>query len=240
VTWALDTGLVDAVEPLTEVWVDVPSGRLRVEAAVTGGRVRSVRFENVASYVTATDVAVRVGGRDLVVDVSYGGAFYASADAAQLGVRITPEHLPTLIEAGRSIKWEIDADDSTEHPVDARLGGCYGTIWYERLGVDADGTVRQRNVTIFADGEVDRSPCGSGTSARLALLDHRGELARGAHLSHESVIGSRFTGRVLGDGPPVGDRPTVRTEVGGRAHRTGSNVFTLDPEDDLGLGFQLR
>jgi proline racemase len=240
VTWAIETGRVPAVEPVTELWVDVPSGRLRAVADIANGRARSVRFENVPSYVTATDVSVEVGGRHFAVDVSYGGAFYASADVAQLGIAITPEHLPVLIDTGRAIKWALDEHPVTRHPDDDRLSGCYGTIWFERLGVDDDGTVRQRNVTIFADGEVDRSPCGSGTSARLAVLDHRGELERGLRLEHESVVGSLFTGRVLGNGPKVGGRATVRTEVAGRAHRTGTSTFTYDPDDELGLGFQLR
>jgi proline racemase len=254
VTWAIDTGRVPATEPSTEVYVDVPSGRLRAIADIAFGRVRSVRFENVPSFVTATDHVVEIGGRQFNVDVSYGGAFYASADVAQLGLSITPEHLPSLIETGRAIKWALDQHAATRHPDDARLSGCYGTIWFERLGADEpgddgdehgdehgdDGTVRQRNVTIFADGEVDRSPCGSGTSARLAVLDHRRELTRGAVLQHESIVGSRFNGRVLGEGPTIDGHPTVRTEVGGRAHRTGTATFTYDPDDELGLGFQLR
>ena len=242
VTWAIETGQIPALEPVTEVWVDVPSGRLHALADIEGGRVTGVRFENVPSYVTATDIAVDVDGIDYRVDVSYGGAFYASADASQLGVSVTPEHLTSLIEVGRAIKWAIDAHPASDHPTDARLSGCYGTIWYERLDIepDADVGLRQRNVTIFADGEVDRSPCGSGTSARLAVLDHRGELKRGQVLVHDSVVGSRFRARVLGDGPSIGSHPTVRTEVGGRAHRTGSNVFTYDRDDALGLGFQLR
>lgn len=240
VTWAIDTGRVAPVEPTTEVYVDVPSGRLCARADVVDGRVHGVRFENVPSYVTATDHAVDVDGCSLSVDVSYGGAFYASLDVAQLGLTITPEHLPKLISAGRAIKWALDDDEATQHPDDPRLSGCYGTIWFERLGVGPGGAVHQRNVTIFADGEVDRSPCGSGTSARLALLDHRGELARSAHLDHESIVGSRFTGRVLGAGPDIGGRTTVLTEVGGRAHRTGTTTFSFDPDDDVGLGFQLR
>jgi proline racemase/trans-L-3-hydroxyproline dehydratase len=247
VTWAIDTGRVPVTEPTTEVYVDVPSGRLRAIADIADGRVRSVSFENVPSFVTATDQVVEIGGRQFTVDVSYGGAFYASADVAQLGLTITPEHLPSLIDTGRAIKWAFDEHAATRHPDDARLSGCYGTIWFERVGarhgvdeVGDDGTVRQRNVTIFADGEVDRSPCGSGTSARLAVLDHRGELTRGAVLRHESIVGSRFTGRVLGEGPTIAGLPTVRTEVGGRAHRTGTATFTYDPDDELGLGFQLR
>ncbi len=239
-TWAIETGVVPSVEPVTELWIDVPSGRLHVFADVRDGRVGQVRFENVASYVTAIDRGVATPYGRFTVDVSYGGAFYASVDVTQLGVEITPDHLPALIAAGRAIKWVIDDDAAASHPDDARLSGCYGTIWYERLGVDDDGTVRHRNVTIFADGEVDRSPCGSGTSARLAVLDHRGELPRGVALVHTSIVGSEFTGRVIADGPTVSGRPSVRTEVGGRAHRTGSATFTFDPDDALGLGFQLR
>ncbi len=240
VTWAIDSKRVDAVAPVTELWVDVPSGRLHVHADVAAGKVQRVRFENVPSFVSATDLAVATAHGEFVVDVSYGGAFYASADVDRLGLAITPDNLPKLIEAGRAIKRELDDDDSTRHPVDERLSGCYGTIWFQRLGVVDDGTVSQRNVTIFADGEVDRSPCGSGTSARLAVLDHRGELVRGATLVHTSIVGSTFTGRVLGDGPTIEDRPTVRTEVAGRAHQTATGMFTFDAADELGLGFQLR
>jgi len=240
VTWAIETGQVVAMEPVTEVWVDVPSGRLHALADIDDGRVTGVRFENVPGYVTATDISVEVQGVRYLVDVSYGGAFYASADAAQLGVSITPEHLPTLIDVGRAIKWAIDDHPATDHPTDDRLSGCYGTIWFEHQGVAEDSSLRQRNVTIFADGEVDRSPCGSGTSARLVVLDHRGELERGQVLLHESIVGSQFQGRVLGDGEPIASHPTVRTEVGGRAHCTGHNVFTYDPDDPIGFGFQLR
>lgn len=238
-TWGLRTGRIAAVEPVTTVFVDVPSGRLRVDADVRDGVVGEVRFENVPAWVSATSLEVEALGRTFTVDVSYGGAFYASADVAQLGVPITPEHLPQLIEVGRAIKWAVDAHASVQHPVDARLSGCYGTIWHESLP-SPDGDLHMRNVTIFADGEVDRSPCGSGTSARLALLDHHGTLARGQVLRHTSVVGSRFSGRVLGDGPAVAGRPTVRTQVGGRASQTGSHRFLLDQGDEVGLGFQLR
>lgn len=240
VTWAIDSERVDAVTPVTELWVDVPSGRLHVHADVVAGKVQQVRFENVPSFVSATDLPVATTDGEFLVDVSYGGAFYASADVAQLGLTITPDNLSALIEAGRAVKWALDSDGSTRHPDDERLSGCYGTTWFERQGVDDDGTVHQRNVTIFADGEVDRSPCGSGTSARLAVLDQRKELGRGATLVHTSIVGSTFTGRVLGDGPLIADRPTVRTEVAGRAHQTGIGTFTFDAADQLGLGFQLR
>jgi len=240
VTWAIDSKRIDAVSPVTELWVDVPSGRLHVHADVTDDKVRSVRFENVPSFVSTTELPVVTDQGEFVVDVSYGGAFYASADVAQLGAPITPAELPRLIEAGRAIKSALDDHESTRHPEDDRLSGCYGTIWFEHQGVDDDGTVRQRNVTVFADGEVDRSPCGSGTAARLALLDHRRELQRGAKLVHTSIVDSRFTAHVIGDGPTIAGRPTVRTEIAGRAHQTGIGMFTFDATDELGLGFQLR
>jgi proline racemase len=240
VTWAIDTKRIDAVMPVTELWVDVPSGRLHVHADVVAGKVQQVRFENVPSFVSTTDLSVTTAHGEFVVDVSYGGAFYASADAAQLGISITPDNLPKLIDAGRAVKHALDADPSTQHPDDERLSGCYGTIWFEHEGIDDDGTVRQRNVTVFADGEVDRSPCGSGTSARLAVLDQRNDLVRGATLVHSSIVGSRFTAHVIGDGPTIAGRPTVRTEITGRAHQTGIGMFTFDADDELGLGFQLR
>ncbi len=243
-TWALTSGIVAATAPRTNLLVDVPSGRLQVEADVeiTDGSVAvgEVRFENVPSFVSATGLSVHAAGLNLAVDVSYGGAFYASADVAQLGVDITPDNLPLLIEIGRAIKWTVNDQAACQHPVDPRLSGCYGTIWYQHIGTRDDGALHQRNVTIFADGEVDRSPCGSGSSARLTLLDHQGTLHRGQLLHHESVIGSTFTGQVVGDAPAVGTFPCVRTVVGGRAHRTGYHRFVLDPADSVGLGFQLR
>lgn len=255
-TWALEHGIVPAVSPVTELAVDVPSGRLAVAAdvRVEDGRTRvgEVRFTNVASFVTAEAVTVHAAGRDWVVDVSYGGAFYASCDVRQAGVTIEPAHLGTLIELGRAIKWAVDAHPAVRHPGDDRLSGCYGTIWWEDRpvggpvtspgpGGEVSGAVlHQRNVTIFADGEVDRSPCGSGTSARLALLHAQGRLATGALLRHTSVVGSTFSGRVLSTTEVHDGIPAVITQVGGRASQTGTHTFVLDPDDEVGLGFQLR
>lgn len=240
-TWAIDSGLVAATRPITRFHVDVPSGRLAVEADVDAhGRVGEVRFVNVASWVSATDVEVEAAGRTWSVDVSFGGAFYASARAADLGVAVAPEHLDRLISVGRAIKRAMNDHPSVQHPVDDRLSGCYGTIWWEDLPIAAREAAHQRNVTIFADGEVDRSPCGSGTSARLALLHHHGRLASSSLLRHDGIVGTTFSGRVLGAATPVAGRDAVVTQVGGRAFRIGSHEFSLDPRDELGLGFQLR
>ena len=227
VTWALDEGVVQRREGENRVVVDVPSGRLETTATVVDGRVRSVTFRNVPSYVWATDV--RVG--DVAVDVAFGGAFYAT-----LRERVEPAELPRLIELGREIKRGLEAQHEIVHLLEPELRDVYGVIFWQQEG---DAPLTQRNVTVFADGEVDRSPCGSGTSARLALLDAAGDLPRGAELRHLSIVGSIFTGRVVGELTVAGHEAVV-TEVTGSAYRTGESTFTLDPDDPLGEGFLLR
>ncbi len=147
------------------------------------------------------------------------------------------ESLPRLIELGREIKRELEAGQEFVHPLEPELRDIYGVIFFERI--DQGSPLRQRNVTVFADGEVDRSPCGSGTSARLALLDAGGELPRGDELAHESIVGTVFSARVVGDAE-VSGRSAVVTEVEGSAHRTGEHEFVLDERDELGTGFLLR
>jgi len=230
VTWALETGVLPLEEPEARVVVDVPSGRLETVARVEAGMVRSVRFRNVPSFVEAEGLLAE----GLRADVAFGGAFYASV-ASPLPVQA--RNLPDLIQLGREVKAELEAQRRFVHPVEPELRGIYGVIFWER--VDMGPPVRQRNVTVFADGEVDRSPCGSGTSARLALLERAGELPRGGELVHESIVGTEFRARVVGDAEVAG-RPAVITEVEGSAHRTGAHQFTLDPGDPLGEGFLLR
>ena len=227
VTWAIDEGLVARVEGENHVVVDVPSGRLDTVATVEGGRVVSVRFRNVPSYVEAR--GLEVSGH--VVDVAFGGAFYASVRE-----RVTPSELPRLIELGRHVKGELEATGEYVHPLEPELRDIYGvTFWQE----EGESPLTQRNVTVFADGEVDRSPCGSGTSARLALLDDERRLPRGSVLRHLSIVGSEFAGRVVGEATVAG-RPALITEVEGSAYRTGAATFTLDPADPLHEGFLLR
>jgi proline racemase len=227
VTWALDEGVVERREGVNRVIVDVPSGRLETWATVEDGRVRAVRFRNVPSFVWAT--GVEAAGR--TVDVAFGGAFYAC-----LPERVEPPELPRLIALGRQVKAALEAEHQIVHPVEPELRDVYGVIFWQEEGSEP---LAQRNVAVFADGEVDRSPCGSGTSARLALLDAEGRLPRGAALRHLSIVGSEFTGRVVRE-TEVAGRPAVVTEVEGSAYRTGRATFELDPEDPLGEGFLLR
>jgi proline racemase len=230
VTWALESGLLPLVEPETRVVVDVPSGRLETVARIEGGAVRSVRFRNVPAFVEAEGLLAE----GLRVDVAYGGAFYASVASP---LPVAARNLPALIELGREVKAGLEAQRSFVHPEEPELRDIYGVIFWER--VDMGPPLRQRNVTVFADGEVDRSPCGSGTSARLALLEAARELPRGGELVHEGIVGGEFRARVVADAEVTG-RPAVVTEVEGSAYRTGEHVFVLDPEDPLGEGFLLR
>ena len=229
VTWALDACVIGREEGENHVVVDVPSGRLDVWALVSDGRVRCVRFRNVPAFVWAE--GVELGER--TVDVAFGGAFYASVEE-----RVEPGELPRLIELGRELKRELEAWQDVVHPLEPELRDVYGVVFWQEEGEDP---LTQRNVTVFADGEVDRSPCGSGTSARLALLATDGRLGPGADaaLRHLSIVGSAFIGRVV-KATTVATLPAVVTEVEGSAYLTGRHSFELDPRDPLGTGFLLR
>lgn len=237
--WAVETGRVPApTSGSVDVVIDVPSGRVTARVHREEGRVVAVDFVNVPSWVVAGGVPVSTSRGEVRVTVAYGGAFYASLPADQVGRSVAPEHLTDLIALGREITWALNDTGYAVHPTDPRLSGIYGTIWFDDLG-DAESQVHQRNVTIFADGEVDRSPCGSGTSARLAVLAADGRLPPGTRLRHDSIVGSTFTGVVLGS-VDVDGRAAVVPQVTGMAYRTGEHTFSVDPHDPLVPGFVLR
>ena len=225
--WAVESGRVKASpDGEVDVTIDVPSGRVVARVGRKAGAVESVIFRNVPAFVIARGVSAA----GVSVDVAYGGAIYASVPASRFGLRVVPEHLAQLIAAGREVKLALEGSDVARHPSNERLSGIYGTILYEELA-----GLHQRNVTIFADGEVDRSPCGSGTSARCALLADEGTLHEGQALRHDSIIGTTFTARVV-----ESTQAGLITEVEGMAYRTAEHRFVLDPHDPLGTGFVLR
>ncbi|MES9511014.1 proline racemase family protein [Streptomyces sp. NPDC000609] len=238
--WAVQTGRVTH-DPsgTTTVVIDVPSGRVTLRVHTADERITAVDFLNVPSYRLAERVNVTTSRGDLAVDVAYGGAIYAHLDAAAAGLTVTPEHYSDLIAIGREVKWALNDSKHARHPVDDRLSGIYGTILYDDLGADADGNPHQRNVTVFADGQVDRSPCGSGTCSRVAVLAATGRLEPGQILVHDSIVGTRFHARI--DSELTADGyPAVVAEVTGTAYRTGEHRFEADPTDDLDTGFVLR
>jgi proline racemase len=242
-TWAVDTGRVPApATGVVDVLIDVPSGRVTARVHRVDGRVVGVDFVNVPSWVVARAVPVTLSRGELQVDVAYGGAFYATLPARDVGLSVSPDDLGDLIALGREIKWALNDSEHAVHPTDPRQSGIYGTIWFDELddaGGEVGAAVHQRNVTVFADGEVDRSPCGSGTCARLALLADDGRLRAGGTLRHDSIVGSTFIGAVL-ETITVDGRPAVVPQVTGTAYRTGEHVFCIDPNDPLLPGFVLR
>ncbi|WP_435971929.1 proline racemase family protein [Streptomyces sp. Qhu_M48] len=228
--WAVDTGRVPApADGSAAVRIDVPSGRVTATVHRSAGRTTGVTFRNVPTRVAARKVPVTTSFGAVEVDLAHSGACYASVAAGTLGLDTSPASLPALLRAGQDIRAALAGHPATLHAEDPRLSGVYGVVLYEELPDTPTGP-RQRNVTVFADGQVDRSPCGSGTSARLALLGEDGRLGPGDTLTHESVAGTVFTGRLLDGGV---------TEVTGPAYRTGTHTFLLDPHDDLGTGFLL-
>jgi proline racemase len=237
--WAVAEGRVAAPDDGTvDVTIDVPSGRVVARVRRRAGATEAVTFRSVPSYVLARDVAVSTSAGTVAVDVAYGGAIYASLSAASVGLAVAPEHHEALLQVGREVKQTLDGTEVAHHPADDRLGGIYGTILHDDLGDRAEGP-HQRNVTVFADGQLDRSPCGSGTAARLALLDADGRMPPAAVLRHDSIVGTTFLGhvaeRTVADG-----RPALVAEIEGMAHRTGEHRFLLDPRDPLDPGFVLR
>ncbi|WP_241156226.1 proline racemase family protein [Leucobacter chromiireducens] len=242
--WATDTGLVPSdPDGVTEVRIDVPSGRVAALVERAGGALVRATFRNVPSHEIARAVPVRTARGTVSADLSFSGAIYASVSAADLGLTVDPAHYTELIAIGREIKWALNDSPEAQHAADPRLSGVYGTIIWEDLGRGSAGP-RQRNITVFADGEVDRSPCGSGTGARVALLAADGTLAADETLEHRSIVDTEFAARwtptLAGASPVATLAAPVIPEVSGTAYRTGEHRFILDPADALGDGFVLR
>jgi len=236
-TVVLETGMLPITGPETEVRIDTPAGLVVARGLVEDGRVTRVAFTNVPSFVLLAGRTAQVPGLGAVrYDVAFGGAFYAFVDAAEVGVTLGPESFQQLIDKGMAIKRAVMAAGGVTHPFAKDLSFLYGTIF---TGVPLSEGADSRNVCVFAEGEVDRSPTGTGVSARAAIHRARGELAVGEEMVIESIIGSRFTVRVLSE-TEYGPFPAVIPEVEGSASITARNEFLIDPDDPLRDGFILR
>lgn len=235
--WAVDSGIVPAVEPETAVNIQCPCGLVRARVEVRDGRAGAVRFESVPAFAFALDRRVEVPGAGAVtLDIGYGGAFYAILPAAQLGLDVRGSSVRDLADAATRVSEAAKRQIELSHPDDPDLAFLYGTIFTD----GDDGAKRpSANICVFAEREVDRSPTGSGVTARIALQHARGQVRLGEERRFESVTGAIFTGRALRE-VPAGDFSAVTVEVGGRAHYIGRASFTLEPDDPLGAGFLLR
>ena len=235
-TALLETGMLPRREPETAVTYDSPAGLIRATASLRDGQVSSVAFRNVPAFRYEDEVEVETSAGRVCVDVAFGGAFYALVDAASLGLRVVPEETPRLTRLGMEVKRAVERAVEVVHPEEAELFGIYGTII---SAPPQSGSADGRNITIYAEGAVDRSPCGTGTSAKLASLYAQGRIGLDQPFVHESVIGTTFTGRVLGE-TQVGSFPAVETEIRGQGFLTGFHQFVVDPRDPTCEGFLVR
>jgi trans-L-3-hydroxyproline dehydratase len=236
-TVAIETGLIPAIEPVTTVRIDAPAGLVIAHARMEAGRVERVFFHNVPSFVLRLDQTVDVPGLGAVRhDIAYGGAFYAFVKAEDLGVTTLPKDVNALIDKGMAVKQAVMAAGPITHPFEVDLSFLYGTVI---IGPPHSQGAHSSNVCIFADGEVDRCPTGTGVSARLALHHIRKEIQINEPIVIESILGTRFTGKVI-ETTRFGPHDAIIPEVAGSAWITGRNEFFLDPSDPLKNGFIFR
>ena len=231
----LEIGALPSNSPETVLRIDTPAGQIVATSQIVDGSVTTTSFLNVPSFAAGLDDTIQVEGiGEVVYDLAFGGAFYAVVEAETADVSL--DDTVELIARGRAIKHAIANARNIRHPDHGDLGFLYGVIF---TGPPSSPAAHSRNVCVFADGEVDRSPTGTGVSARLALLHARGEVGIGELVTIESIVGSSFTGKVVAT-TAVAGHPGIIPQVEGTAHITGRSELWLDPADDLGRGFLLR
>jgi proline racemase len=234
-TVLVETGMVEVVEPETVIRLDVPAGLVTARVRVRDGHAESVTLDNVASYCHALDQVVDVEGYGPVrYDIAYGGNFYAIVQLAELGIPFDRAEKQRMLDAGLAIMDAINKQNPVVHPENPGIDVCHH-VYLEAPGSTVE---RSRHAMAIFPGWFDRSPCGTGTSARMAQLHARGLLPVGRDFVNESLIGSRFIGRVLGE-TTVGGRPGILPSVTGRAWITGTAQYMLDPSDPYPAGFTL-
>jgi proline racemase len=237
-TVALETGLVPMVEPVTHLVLDTPAGRVEADAAVREGRVTSITLRNVPAFLYRRDVSVDVPGLGfLTLDIAYGGNFYAILPAATVGLSLEEGNAAALIDAGMRIMEAVGQQVSIAHPLNPGIDEIKHTMF---TGAPGAAGADARAAVVIYPGTIDRSPCGTGTSARMAQLFARGELPLQRDFVHLSYIGSRFTGRLVEQVDLVPGMPAVVPTISGRAWISGFQQLVLDPDDPFPAGFLVR
>lgn len=235
-TVLLETGMVPMREPVTTFKLDMPGGVIEVTAECADGRCRSITFRNAPAFAERLDAALEVEGLGTIrIDVAYGGMFFAIADAKSLGFEIRPDEARDLAILGEKIRKAAREQFDVVHPQFTNVRGV--SIVQFAMPYEGSGKVT-RNTCIVSPGRSDRSPTGTGTSARMAVLQARGQMARGDTLIHASIIGSTFTGKIL-DVREEGGLTSIIPQITGRAWITGHHTYLLDPEDPYPTGYML-
>ena len=237
-TVLLETGMVPMIEPVTTLTLEAPGGLVTLECQCRAGKVTSVRFTNVPAFALCLDTHVEVPGVGSVkLDVAYGGMMYALVDAADHGFRITPDEARDICVLGQEVKAACVEQLDVVHPENPEIRDV--TIFEMRGPVKKQGkSLRARNTVVVSPGRLDRSPCGTGTSARLAVMHAKKQIAVGQPFVHESIIGSRFHAEVVRT-TRVKGKPAVVTSVAGQAWITGIGQYGMDPSDPFQAGYTL-
>jgi proline racemase len=238
VTALLETGMLPMREPVTNLTVEVPAGLVKIRAECKDGKCLSVTFDNVPAFVFALDREVDVPGLGSIkVDVAYGGMIYALVDAKSIGFKLKPYEAARMVDVGERIKKAAAEQIPAIHPDNPNIHTINQTLFAGPLFDTPEGK-RSRNTVIVSPGRHDRSPCGTGTSARLAVLHARGQLKLGETFVHESLIGTEFVGRIRGTAEVMGFSAVLPT-ITGSAWITAFHQYVLDPTDPFPLGFRL-
>jgi len=235
-TVAIETGMVAANEPYTEIAMDTPAGLVKANAKVTDGKVQSVSIVNVPSFLYKKDVTIDVPKLgELTLDISFGGSFFALVDVTKVGLEIVPENIFQFTKLALRIRESINKQVEMKHPHLAHITTCDLVEFY---GKATHPDANYKNVVIFGDGQADRSPCGTGTCAKIAALYARGELKEGERFVYESILGTLFEAKIIGK-KQVGDFDAIIPEITGAAYITGFNTLMIDDRDPVKYGFVL-
>lgn len=231
VTTAIETGMVKVEQPVAKVVLDTPTGLVTCLAHVENGRVTSVTFQNVPAFHYGTHLVEVPKYGPITVDISFGGNFFAIVKAEELGIEIVPSNSYQLIKLGLVIRESVNQQVKVVHPELKHIDAVEITGIYRRVSPN-----HYQNVVILGAGQVDRSPCGTGTCAQLANLHHWGQLEIGQEIINESIINTQFIGKIVGV-TKLGSTDAVIPQVTGRAFITGYHQFVIDPDDPLQHGF---
>ncbi len=233
----LETGIVPMIEPVTTLKIDSPAGKINAEVELVNGRVKSITIENVPSFLFQQDLKVELPGvGNVLIDIAFGGNFFAMVNAKDLGIELDNRNLSRLIKAALTIREKVNEALTIQHPIEKHINQVNLVVIHDD---PKNPKAHRRNITIFGSGQYDRSPCGTGTSSMMAALYKKGKLKLGQRFLNESIIGTLFEGR-LDRSVMIGGFEAVVPKITGNSYIIGTNQWIIDPDDPLKYGFSLE